>query len=108
MKIIIYGLGSKSKFIESKLKDTHKIIGYTDNNSNIQSFNNFRFYKLEELNSVEYDYIILAIDNAKACKVITKYLIAKYKIDSSKIVDFYHLYNNGVSTQKVDRVMQKS
>lgn len=106
MKIIIYGLGSKSKFIESKLKDTHKIIGYTDNNSNIQSFNNFRFYKLEELNSVEYDYIILAIDNAKACKVITKYLIAKYKIDSSKIVDFYHLYNNGISTQKVDRVMQ--
>ncbi|MBB6714149.1 SGNH/GDSL hydrolase family protein [Clostridium gasigenes] len=106
MKVIIYGLGNKSKLVSSKLKNIHNIVGYTDNKSNIQSFNNLRFYKLEELNSVDYDYIILAIDNAKACEVIIKYLTTKFKIDSSKIVDFYHLYNDGVSTQKVDRVMQ--
>ncbi|MGG7177906.1 SGNH/GDSL hydrolase family protein [Clostridium paraputrificum] len=106
MRIIVYGIGSKSKFVSDKLKKDHKIIGYTDNRSNNKSFNNARFYKLEELSDIDYDYIILAIDNVEACKVIVKYLNKKFKIDSSKIVDFYHLYNSGVSSQKVDRVMQ--
>lgn len=106
MKVIIYGLGNKNKLVLSKLKKSHNIIGYTDNKSNIESFNNGKFYKLEELDSIDYDYIILAIDNVKACSVIKKYLVAKFRVEESKIVDFYHLYNNGVSSQKVDRVMQ--
>lgn len=106
MEVIIYGLGSKAKFVANKIKNNHKILGYTDNKTDINSFNNYNFYKFDELKSIKYDYIILAIDNAKACAVIKKYIIAKLNIEINKIVDFYHLYNNGVSTQKVDRVMQ--
>lgn len=106
MKVIIYGLGKKSEFVKNKLKSNHEVIGYTDNKSTIEKFNGVKFYKLEELETINYDYIILSIDNEKASGVIKKYLNKKYKIEESKIVDFYYLYNNGVSTQKVDRIMQ--
>lgn len=106
MEVIIYGLGSKAKFVSSKIKNNHKILGYTDNKTQIKSFNKHKFYKLEELKLLKYDYIILAVDNTKASIVIKKYIIAKLKIKEDKIIDFYYLYNNGISTQKVDRVMQ--
>lgn len=106
MNVVIYGLGSKSKFVSSKIKNKHKIIGYTYNKTNEKRFNDIKFYELDELDSLNYDYIILAIDSEKACEVIKEYLNNKFKVNPSKIVDFYYLYNHGVSTQKVDRVMQ--
>ena len=106
MKIIIYGLNKSAKFVSSKIKDDHDIVGYTENNLDITSFNGVNFYKLNELEGVDYDYIVLALDNSKAATVVKKYLSIKFSVDISKIVDFYHIYHNGVSSQKVDRVME--
>ncbi|ADL50498.1 SGNH/GDSL hydrolase family protein [Clostridium cellulovorans] len=106
MDIIIFGTSDKRIRIEETLKNIHKIVGYTDVSPKVQYINNTKVYRLEDLKSISYDYIVLGIDNAKVCKGVIEYLIKKYKIESSKIVDFYYFYYNGVPSQKVDRVMQ--
>jgi len=111
MKCIIYGLGSGRLRIEKYLKDSNEIIGYSDSFYKEKEFNNRRFYKPEELVSVEFDFIIIGIGAYKIRESIFLDLV-KYGVKAEKIIDFYGIYLREYSQaldipiKRVDRVIK--
>lgn len=91
MKCIIYGIGSGRLKVERYLKNSHKIIGYSDSFYKGIEFNEKRFYKPEELQNNQFDIIIISIGDKETSNKIYNYLI-KNGIEKRKILDFYSTY----------------
>lgn len=103
MKLILYGLGTGSQFIEDKLKPNQEIVGYTDSKSLIKYYNGKKFFRLEQLNTIEFDYIIICVRNAEANTAIEHLLKNKYMIDNHKIIKIYPAY---YKMKKYPKVLQ--
>lgn len=103
MKILIYGLSQQSIFCYKAIKKEHEIVGFTDSYASIGVFCGKSFYKLESLDYIEFDYIVIGIGDRKISEKIKNILYDEYNIEKSKILDFYECF----SEQKVDKVMQR-
>lgn len=109
MRIILYGLGTGRTYIEGCIKPSHEIVGYTDSYSHIEYFAGKRFYSLEQLKDVEFDYIVLTLGNRKTCNAIKQQLQAQFNIHSDKIVEFWKLYYATLNCNLIDyRVLKKN
>lgn len=106
MQVVIYGLGTGRRYVESNLRPQHNIVGYTDSFSRIRSFANKPFYNKDELQNVTFDYIILAIQNKEVCKQIKRDLEINQGIPSNKIVEYWKIYYYTLSYNLVDHRMK--
>ena len=88
MNILLYGLGKLTDQIEKIIRREHTIMGYTDSYSALQSYHNKKFYKIETINMIKFDYIIIAVQERKTSWEIRKMLIEKYRIEEKKSIPF--------------------
>ncbi|MBN1044494.1 MULTISPECIES: hypothetical protein [unclassified Clostridium] len=109
MKVILYGIGSGRLRAEKYKKITTNIIGYSDSFFKEKYFNGKRFYTLNDLQNVRFDFIVICIGDLKIANNIVKQLIQS-GIQPKKIVNFYEEYKVYeelyVPKRKVDRVMK--
>ena len=95
MKCIIFGLSTCRNSIEQYLNKDVEIIGYADSFSKLNTFNNKKFYTSYELRNIDFDIIIIAINNSKSSFVVKNNLI-NIGIDKEKIVtaqDYFKYIN---------------
>lgn len=111
MKCIIYGLSVFRKQIESYLKDTIDIIGYSDSFSELDCFEGKKLYKPNELVNLDFDVIIIAIRSFADCFDIEENLI-NLGIENKKIIPLYKFmkYISMVKQNKnlIDTYLNKS
>lgn len=88
MEILIYGLGKFADKIEKIIKKEHTIVGYTDSFATIQSFHNKKFYQLDMIKEVKFDYILIALQERKVAWEIKQLLINDYGINERKVIPF--------------------
>lgn len=89
MKILIYGLGQGLDLVEKRIRGEHKIIGYTDSYSDITVFRGNPFYKLEKLQSVFFDFVVIVIKDKKVAWEVRNLLIDKYGLSENQVVPFF-------------------
>lgn len=95
MKCIIYGLSTCRNSIEKYLNSNVEIIGYTDSFSGLVTFNNKKFYPNYELENIDFDIIIIAINNSKSSSLVKEKLI-NMGINKEKIItaqDYFKYIN---------------
>lgn len=88
MKVIIYGLGKYADDVSGLLNKTHEIVGYTDSFCKINIYREKPFYKLEDLIKIDFDYIVIGIQDRKVTWTVAQNLIEKYGIAKEKIIPF--------------------
>jgi hypothetical protein len=90
-KVIVFGVRNSADVLES-IADRKKmeIIFYCDNDATLigKIQNNVKIIKPNDLNKVNFDYLIISPRNAIARKQI-KLQLEKLKISNEKIIDFY-------------------
>lgn len=91
MKLLLYGLSSVTNLIAKDIKKEHEIIGYMDSISQLDIYNGKPFYSLNQINSLDFDYLIITV-SGKSCLKIYNELCNKYKINKNKIIP-YRLYS---------------
>lgn len=101
MKVIIYGLGREALFVKDMVKVSHQLLGFVDSYAQIECFAGYKYYKLHELEYVEYDYIVLALNGRKISEEIKEKLVKDYHVKKERIADFFEMY----AEQKIDKVM---
>lgn len=89
MNLLIYGLCETTEYVVKMIAKQHNIIGYMDSFSNISSFRDKPFYKLESIRDIQFDYLIITIRNREISLHIMKELNNKYNIDNDKIIPFF-------------------
>ena len=92
MKIVIYGQSKEIELVKSALGKDNEVVGYC--NGAIK----------EQLGNMDYDYIVIAVENSFECKALIEELITDYAVLVDKIVDFF----GGFYLQYVDRVMNNN
>ncbi len=109
MKCIIYGLSTCRQQIESYLNDNITVLGYSDSFANLESYNGKKFYRPNELLSIEFDKIIIAINKVVDCIEVEKRL-DKLGIQNSKIIPMYkflkYMYKLKKSDSLIDSILQ--
>lgn len=89
MKIILYGIGSGTEYVENQLKKDIEIAGYSDSFSNISVYNAKPFVKRNELINAEFDYLIITATNPKTARKIKQSLISETGIKDEKIIPYF-------------------
>lgn len=92
MNIILFGIGKGSEILEKKVRRNHKIVGYSDSVSLIKSYKGIPFYRIDELNKAECDFIVITTINRKNAKKISDMLVEKCPDKSNQIIS-YHMYS---------------
>lgn len=88
MKILLYGLGKLTEQIEKLIKKDHVVIGYTDSFATLSFYNGKKFYKVDEISNVKFDYVIITARDRRVTWEIRQSLINKYGIENRKIIPF--------------------
>lgn len=85
-KVLLYGAGTVgNNYLTQLCNERCNVVGVIDRNGNKKLFPNIEVYTLNELNSIEYDVVIIALhDHAEADKV--KQELIEQGVDSTKIV----------------------
>lgn len=104
MRVIIYGLSKTTFFVEKALRKEHTIICYSDGTAQINRYNNIPFVPANELQRLDFDYIIISVENRNLSDELKKELANKHGINAEKIVDCRQILNG----QKVDNIMNFS
>ena len=102
MKILIYGLGQGLDLVEKRIRGEHKIIGYTDSYSDITVFRGNPFYKLEKLQSVFFDFVVIVIKDKKVAWEVRNLLIDKYGLSENQVVPFFVYANYELHNWKLE------
>lgn len=90
MRIMLYGLGRGLESVKKKLKTEHKIIGYADSFAKIKKYGGgVNFYELNKIKEIEFDYLIVTIQNCKEAWKVRNMLVNNYGINSEKVIPFY-------------------
>lgn len=89
MRLLIYGLGKTTQFIEKKILNLHTVIGYTDSYARISKFNGKPFYDISMINKLDFDYVIITIKECKTAWDIKLELSSEYNIPDEKIIPFF-------------------
>lgn len=88
MKVLLYGLGRLTGQIEKLINKEHEIVGYTDSFSALNVYNNKKFYKVDEISSIKFDYVVITVIERRTAWEIRQKLIHNYGIDEKKIIPF--------------------
>ncbi len=104
MRVVIYGLSKTTFFVEEALRREHTILCYSDGVAQISKYKNVTFVPVGKLCELNFDYIIIAIENRIAADEIKKKLENVYGINAEKIIDCKQILNG----QKVDNIMRLS
>lgn len=94
MNVLIYGLGSATDFVVSRLRKEHNVLGYTDSYSHISVFNGKPFYMLKDITDKNWDYIIITIRTREMAWEIYQMLIGEYGIDAQKVIPYFVYANS--------------
>lgn len=89
VKVLFYGIGVTTERLEERLNTNCDIIGYTDSRSAITTYKGKKFYGLEEISGLEYDYIIISSDKNRTALEIAVILEKRYGIAKDKILPYY-------------------
>ncbi|MGN0340397.1 MAG: DUF4422 domain-containing protein [Lachnospira sp.] len=95
-KIVIYGMGQFYKKYEYKIDKT-EVVCYVDNNSIETLYENKPIIKVEQLDSFQYDYIV--VFTTKYFNDIVYDLVWNHGVDINKIVVFQWYYNLNYNTK---------
>lgn len=101
MRLIIYGLGREALYVKDMVKSPQYIVGFTDSFAEIEMFGGYKYYNLNELERLQYDYIIITLNQRKLSDEIKEMLVTNYHIKRECIINFFEMY----AEQKVDKVM---
>lgn len=104
MRVVIYGLSKTTFFVEEALKREHTVLCYSDGVAQITGYKNTAFVPADKLYKLDFDYIIIAIENRNVSDRIKKKLEDIYGIKAEKIIDCKQILNG----QKVDNIMRLS
>lgn len=104
MRVVIYGLSKTTFFVEKALRWEHTILCYSDGIAHMTKYKNVAFVPADKLCELDFDYIIIAVDNRSTSEKIKKELENIYGISAEKIVDCRQILNG----QKVDNIMKFS
>jgi len=96
MKVLIYGIGRFTESIEKLIDRGHEIIGYTDSFCKLNKYCGKTFYKLDAIRNVNFDYIIITVQERKTAWEIRQKLVNDYNIDGRKIIPFSIYAKNGI------------
>lgn len=101
MKCIVFGLSTCRNSIEEYLNNDVEILGYSDSFSNLETFNKKKFYTVEELTNIDFDFIIIAISSKQGSFNVKSKLI-NMGINESKIITAqdYIKYTNYLKCSK--------
>ncbi len=89
MKILLYGIGGELENIESRIKNEHEIIGYTDSYAKIKEYLGKAFFEVDEIRNQTFDYLIITVSNCKIAWDIQNRLVRDYGIPLEKIIPFW-------------------
>lgn len=93
MKILLYGIGKDLVDIEKKIRREHEIIGYTDSFAKINQYRRRAFFKLCNLNDLDFDYLIITLKDRKTAWEIQEMITRRYGVAFEKIIPFYVYVN---------------
>lgn len=87
-KIIIYGAGrvGKSYYLQLTNEGDCEVVGWVDKNINEKNHILPNVKAVESINSVEYDYIIIALKFAEMAEQIKRELIDKYDVKEDSVI----------------------
>lgn len=94
MKILFFGIGPTAEVLEERLRPCCSIIGYTDSRSEILLYKGKRFYRLEEIGNIEFDYLVITLVNRRSALEIAAMLEEQYGIPDEKIISYYAYANH--------------
>lgn len=94
MKLLFFGIGIATEYLEERLKPGSDIIGYTDSRSDITVYKGKKFYQLEKIKELVFDYVIITSDNCKIALNITDMLEKHYQIPEEKILPYFVYANH--------------
>lgn len=94
MRILFFGIGIAAETLEERLKPECNVIGYTDSRSDITVYKGKRFYRLEEIKELVFDYVIITSDNCQVALKITDMLEKRYQIPEEKLLPYYVYANH--------------
>lgn len=94
MKLLFFGIGIATEYLEKRLKPECEIIGYTDSRSDIAVYKGKCFYRLGEIKKLEFDYVVITSDNTKVALDIASMLNNCYQIPTEKILPYYVYANH--------------
>lgn len=85
-KIILYGAGEigQSYYKYIRAHDLTEIVGWLDKNSNL--YQGLNIGSIEEINEMQYDKILIALEDEDMVKAIQNELVDNYDVDESKIL----------------------
>lgn len=89
LKLILYGIGRGLDLVEKRIKKEHEVVGYMDSDSRISIFRGKPFYRVVDLPTLCFDYIVITVQGRKTALEIYHMIIAKYGIPEECIIPFY-------------------
>lgn len=101
MKVLLYGIGKLTDKIEKLLHKDHEVIGYMDSFTLLNSYHGKKFYKLDEINEVCFDYVIITVWERHTAWKIKQVLVDNYGIDDRKIIP-YSVYARNEIVENID------
>ena len=101
MDILLYGLGRMTDSVAKLIKEEHRIIGYMDSFSTLTNFHGKAFYQLNEIRKLDFDYIVITIQNRKSAWKVMQSLISDYGIEKRKVIPFF-IY---AKSEKVENII---
>lgn len=109
MKILLYGIGKDLEDIEKKIGKEHEIIGYTDSFAKIKKYRGRAFYELCNLDSLDFDYLVITLKDRKTAWDIQDMLAKQYRVSWEKIIPFYvyvnrELWNIKMNSYELEKI----
>ncbi len=89
MRILMYGIGKGLAHVEEVLDEQHQIVGYMDSYSKISFYKKNRFYPIDKVKEIDFDFIVITIKDRKTAWEVFNLLQNDYNIKREKIVPFY-------------------
>ena len=103
MKVILYGIGQGCEYVRNQLLPSINIIAYSDSFADLKSIFGIRFVKSSQINSMEFDYVIITMITRFDEQMITDTLCDNYSISRSKILSYFCCCNTELYINKLSR-----
>lgn len=102
MNIILYGIGQGREYVEKVLRQEHKIVGYMDSYSHIKTYNGIPFYKLSDVQKIQYDYIVISIVDRDAAWSVMSRMITEFGVESGRVIPYSCYASNEIYKFKMN------
>lgn len=89
MDIIIYGLCATTDYVEDRILKEHNVVGYTDSYAEISIYKGKPFYRLKDIDKVQFDCCVIVLENRKIAWQVRETLINEIGIDEQRVIPFF-------------------